>query len=283
MCELFAMCANRPTGVGQYLSRLMPRGGDTGPHADGWGVAYYEGRAARIVKEPAPAAQSRLLAMLAEEPVESCALIAHIRLANPSIYGRATGNTHPFEREWNGRSWVFAHNGKLSGLQQKRLRRGRRFLPLGDTDSESAFCYILDAIARDIGGERHYSPEMLVNTIQPVVDELASLGEFNFVLSDGECLYAHAHTRLHVLERTLATENSTHRMILLATAPLTEEPWQALAPGSLHIYREGKEIAPEIQAVLPRDWRAPRGALMAVAAQATGIRMLPSHLRLRIA
>ncbi len=39
------MSANRPAEAGKYLSRLMPRGGATGPHADGWGVAYYEGRA----------------------------------------------------------------------------------------------------------------------------------------------------------------------------------------------------------------------------------------------
>jgi glutamine amidotransferase len=54
MCELLAMSASRPTEVGRYLSRLMARGGRTGPHADGWGIAYYEGRAARIFKEPAP-------------------------------------------------------------------------------------------------------------------------------------------------------------------------------------------------------------------------------------
>jgi len=40
---------------------------------------------------------------------------------------------------------------------------------------------------------------VLVDAIRPVVDELATLGEFNFVLSDGACLYVHAHTTLHVL------------------------------------------------------------------------------------
>ena len=54
MCELLAMSANQPAEVGRYLSRLIPRGGRTGPHADGWGVAYYEGRAARIFKGVRP-------------------------------------------------------------------------------------------------------------------------------------------------------------------------------------------------------------------------------------
>jgi predicted glutamine amidotransferase len=242
MCELLAMSANRPADVGRYLSRLRVRGGKTGPHADGWGVAYYEGRAARILKEPAPAAESRLLAMLAEDPVKSTALIAHIRRANPSIFGRATGNTHPFEREWNGRSWVFAHNGKLSGPHAKRVRPDSHFAPLGDTDSELAFCHILDAVARGIGRHAHFSPAMLIDIIRPVVDDLATLGEFNFILSDGECLYVHAHTNLHVLQRTLVAENGTFKMILLATAPLTAEPWRALAPNSIHVYKQGEEV-----------------------------------------
>jgi predicted glutamine amidotransferase len=45
MCELFAMNARVPTEASVHLG-LLPRGGSTGPHADGWGIAWYEGRAA---------------------------------------------------------------------------------------------------------------------------------------------------------------------------------------------------------------------------------------------
>lgn len=266
MCELLAMSANRPAEVGQYLSRLMPRGGLTGPHADGWGVAYYEGRAARIFKDPAPAAESRFLGMLAEHPFKSTAVIAHIRRANPAVFGRATANTHPFEREWNGRSWVFAHNGKLPGLHDQRAPSDSRFQPLGDTDSELAFCHLLDAIERGIGRARDFSPARLVSTIRPVVDELAAFGEFNFILSDGECLYVHAHTRLHVLQRTLANGNGAHEMTLLATAPLTAEPWRALAPGSMHVYRQGRDVLQGRHASRRQHWRVPGAALMRAAA-----------------
>ena len=255
MCELLAMSADRPADVGHYLSRLIPRGGKTGPHADGWGAAFYEGRAARIFKEPAPAAESRLLAMLAEDSVKSTALIAHIRLANPSIFGRATENTHPFERELNGRSWIFAHNGKLPRLHNRSIRPRSRFVPLGDTDSELAFCLLLDAIALGIGRSGRSSPAMLVDIIRPVVDELATLGEFNFILSDGECLYVHSHTNLHVLERTVSTENDAFKMILLATAPLTAESWRVLAPGGLHVYRQGEEVLPACRPTRAAKWR----------------------------
>jgi glutamine amidotransferase len=242
MCELLAMSAQRPVEVGPWLERLRPRGGLTGPHADGWGVACYEGPAARVFKDAAPAAQSLLLQLLARHPLRTTAMIAHIRLANPSIFGRETGNTHPFEREWGGRSWVFAHNGKLPGVHDAKRLRSSRFRPVGGTDSEVAFCCILDAIARRAGRKRPLCPASVLDTIEPVAEELAAYGEFNFILSDGECLYVHAHTRLHALERTGSSSDGAAKMTLLATAPLTGEPWQALAPRSLHVYRAGELI-----------------------------------------
>jgi glutamine amidotransferase len=242
MCELLAMSAQRPADAGPYLDRLMPRGGLTGPHADGWGVAFYEGLAARIFKDPTPAAESPLLRMLTRQAFMTTAMIAHIRLANPSVFGRETGNTHPFEREWNGRSWVFAHNGKLPGIHDAMRPRGGRFKPVGGTDSELAFCCLLDAIARRVGRGPAASPQTVLATIEPVVKRLGSLGEFNFILGDGECLYVHAHTRLHVLERPYRDAAGAAKRTLFATAPLTDEPWQALAPGSLHVYRHGERL-----------------------------------------
>jgi len=115
MCELLGMSANRPTDVNHSLALLRPRGGEIGPHADGWGVAFYEGRAARIFKEPA--ADSRCLALIADYDYRSTIVIGHIRKANPPEFGRASANTHPFSRELGGRSWVFAHNGQLPGLK----------------------------------------------------------------------------------------------------------------------------------------------------------------------
>ena len=116
MCKLFAMSSDQPTDVDDYLTMLMPRGGKIGPQADGWGIAYYEGTASQVFKEATPAASSRYLRILSRAGFKSTSVIAHIRKANPSTIGRGTANTHPFEREWSGYSWVFAHNGKLPGF-----------------------------------------------------------------------------------------------------------------------------------------------------------------------
>lgn len=241
MCELFAMSANQPTDVGRYLSHLIPRGGKSGPHADGWGVAYFEGRASRVFKDAKPAAQSRYLSLLAKSRLKSTTVVAHIRRANPSSAGRTTANTHPFEREWNGQSWIFAHNGKLPALADVGQCNAGRFQPLGSTDSERAFCMLLDAIASGTRNGDPISAHAVTNAIEPLVHELAALGEFNFILSNGEYLFVHAHTRLHVLEQSLYTSASSRRktQVLLATAPLTNENWRPLTPGGIRVYQSG--------------------------------------------
>ena len=43
MCELLGMSANVPTDICFSFAGLMKRGGETGPHKDGWGIAFFEG------------------------------------------------------------------------------------------------------------------------------------------------------------------------------------------------------------------------------------------------
>ncbi len=184
MCELLGMSARRPTDVNHSLALLRPRGGEIGPHADGWGIAFYEGRAARVFKEPVPASESRCLAFIAEYEYRSDIVIGHIRKANPPRFGRASANTHPFHRELGGRSWVFAHNGKLPGIEHPRFDPGR-FQPIGETDSERAFCYLLGRIAEHWTGGPAMPASSLVSVLEGPVAELSKLGELNLLLSDG--------------------------------------------------------------------------------------------------
>jgi glutamine amidotransferase len=183
-------------------------------------------------------------------------VIAHIRRANPEKIGRASANTHPFEREWNGHSWVFAHNGILPGVREKAEFAARRFRPLGDTDSEHAFCVLMDAIAAAHSIDQYIpSAPKLVRTIQPVVDNLAELGEFNFLLGNGDCLIAHAHSRLYALRRSCQSGFCRQDVILLATVPLTEEPWEQLSPRTVHVYASGRERTPPPEAKRPHPTR----------------------------
>jgi glutamine amidotransferase len=139
--------------------------------------------------------------MLAESPRASSLVVAHIRKANPPEIGRAWANTHPFERELGGNAWVFAHNGKLAGIHGSPTFATTRFLPVGDTDSESAFC---------------------------------------FLLADGLHLVAHATGRLHMLERPCRTVECEEAAVLLATEPLSAEDWTPLERGSIHVFAAGR-------------------------------------------
>ena len=117
MCELFAMSSRSPTRVSLSLERLAARGAPGGSLADGWGVACYDGRDVRLMREPEPAGDSPWLkgALLAGRP-NSRTVIAHIRHATQG--GLSLANTQPFARELGGRMHVFAHNGMLPGVER---------------------------------------------------------------------------------------------------------------------------------------------------------------------
>ena len=141
MCELLGMSANVPTDICFSFTGLMQRGGRTGPHRDGWGIAFYEGHGCRAFHDPHPSAESEIARLVQRYAIKSRIVVSHIRRANR---GRVClENTHPFGRELWGRHWVFAHNGQLRGVKRLPLHF---YHPIGSTDSEHAFCWLLDHI-----------------------------------------------------------------------------------------------------------------------------------------
>jgi glutamine amidotransferase len=137
MCELLGMSANVPTDIVFSFTGLVQRGGLTGPHRDGLGIGFYEGRGLRLFQDPRASSESEVAQLVRRYPIKSEVVIGHIRQAN---VGRVClANTHPFVREMWGRNWCFAHNGQLADF---RPALGF-YRPVGDTDSEAAFCDLL--------------------------------------------------------------------------------------------------------------------------------------------
>ncbi|TGD95500.1 class II glutamine amidotransferase [Methylobacterium nonmethylotrophicum] len=250
MCELLGMSANVPTDIRFSFAGLARRGGETGPHQDGWGIAFYEGRGCRSFHDPEPSARSEIARLLRQYPIKSRIVIAHVRRANR---GRVTlENTHPFSRELWGRTFTFAHNGQLKGV--KRLKLGR-FRPVGTTDSEHAFCWMLGRLEERWGALP--KPTRLDGAVRELCAELHGLGVFNMLLSDSRTLYAHCGKRLCTLTRrapfgtaTLVDEDwrvdFAHEttpddiVTVVATRPLTrDESWTDLAPGEVLAFRLG--------------------------------------------
>jgi glutamine amidotransferase len=141
------MNCNAPTDVTFSFRGFAQRGGHTDHHADGWGIAFFEGddsvadgsdRGLRHFVDHQPACSSPVAELISRYPIKSRNVISHIRKATQ---GRvALENCHPFVRELWGRYWVFAHNGDLKDFAP---RLHGSFRPVGTTDSERAFCWIM--------------------------------------------------------------------------------------------------------------------------------------------
>lgn len=181
MCEMLGMSANVPTDIVFSFTGLMQRGGRTGPHRDGWGIGFYEGRGLRLFQDPTASSESEVAQLVQRYPIKSEVVIGHIRQAN---VGRVClANTHPFVREMWGRNWCFAHNGQLADFAPPP----GVYRPVGDTDSEASFCDLLNRI-RERFPEPVSLDEMLPVLVQ-ACSEYRARGVFNCLLSDGDALF----------------------------------------------------------------------------------------------
>jgi glutamine amidotransferase len=269
MCELFALSGLCPANVRLFLPKFAAHGGGVGPHVDGWGIAFYEENAALAIREAAPAWNSEMARFMANQTIFSTTVISHIRKATGNT-AVALRNTQPFVRELAGRDHVFAHNGNVATIRSNGEFPLTHFHPVGETDSEHAFCYLLDRLCPLWDGGTP-PVEDRVEVIREVADRLARLGPFNFLYSDGEYLYAYSHRRLHgnkppprppglhwlhrvceVAAPPAQTEGldiqssepqEAQRVILLASVPLTSEPWQPMEEGSLLVLRNGARLS----------------------------------------
>ena len=195
MCELLGMSANVPTDICFSFTGLMQRGGNTGPHRDGWGITFYEGKGFRTFKDPNPSCESKIADLVQNYPIKSQAVVSHIRQANRG--GVNLENTHPFTRELWGRYWTFAHNGQLTDYDD--LVSGR-FRPVGETDSELSFCWLVKQLE-----ERFPEPpqdmEGMFCFVAECCDQLREKGVFNMLLSDGEYVMTYCTNHLYWITR----------------------------------------------------------------------------------
>lgn len=254
MCQLLGMNCNTPTDICFSFTGFRARGGLTDVHQDGWGIAFFEGKGARVFLDPLPSAQSPVAELVRNYPIKSTNVIAHIRKATQGIVSLV--NTHPFMRELWGRYWIFAHNGDIPKFQ---TQFEGPFLPVGDTDSERAFCWIMQELRKEFG-DHAPTAEALFAKLTTLTRSLAAHGPFNFLLSNGDLLLAHCSTNLSYVVRkapfptaSLKDEdmkvdfNSVttplDRVAIIATTPLTDnEDWTALEPGSLWMFQDGAPI-----------------------------------------
>jgi predicted glutamine amidotransferase len=253
MCELLGMSANVPTDICFSFAGLSRRGGDTGPHVDGWGIVFYEEGGVREFKDYMPSHGSKLSQFLSDYPIKSHIVISHIRQAN--VGGVGLENTHPFQRELWGQAWSYAHNGQVPAALDLE---NTRFSAIGNTDSERIFCWLMDSLAArfDVAPE----PQVWADYLSGLCESINKLGVFNLLLTNGNALFSFCSTKLCWITRRapfgvaqlsdkdlsidfaeVTTDNDIVTMI--ATQALTNnEVWHTMAQGECRLFVAGESV-----------------------------------------
>ncbi len=259
MCRLYGFLATEPTRLECSLVEAQnalivqsDRDGRGVRNADGWGIAYWVGDKMEIIKSTLPAFADRQFVEVASS-IWSEAAIAHVRAA--TIGPIAIRNTHPFAFG----PWAFAHNGTLEAFDHvsTRLDLGPFGPPLGETDAETVFLWLLNRMDRY--GLDPYRPavdiESLVDLLADAVLDLVGLtaqsgaqrsSKLNFVLSDGKHMVASrwGNTLYWVHRRGIRdcavcgvshcpNADDSYRSVVVASEPITAEDWTPVPEGTV--------------------------------------------------
>jgi predicted glutamine amidotransferase len=254
MCQLLGMNCNVPTDICFSFEGFHRRGGATDHHADGWGIAFFEGPGCRVFLDSRPAVESPVAKLVREYAIHSTNVIAHIRKATKGIV--ALENTHPFVRELWGRYWIFAHNGTLEDFAPASEGFYRA---VGTTDTERAFCFMLERLRRAYPADQ---PPLaaVFDLLCELTHEIARHGRFNYLLSNGEYLIAHCADKLcyilrhapfaqaHLIDQDVTVDFSAlttpdDKVAVIATTPLTDnERWTEMSAGQLIAFEHGAPV-----------------------------------------
>jgi glutamine amidotransferase len=260
MCQLLGMNCATPTDITFSFTGFAARGGQTDHHADGFGIAFFENKACRVFIDNEPCCRSPVADLIKNYPIKSKNVIAHIRKATQGNI--QLENCHPFVRELWGRHWIFAHNGDLKNYHP---HLDGQYQPVGCTDSEAAFCQIMQGLRHRFGNEEP-SNQQLFLAIEELTHEITLHGVFNFLISNGRFLFAHCSTNLyyiirewpfnkaHLIDADMTVDFSQVNregdcVAVIATKPLTDnEIWTRLEAGQLIMFEKGQTIG---QAIIP--------------------------------
>ncbi len=249
MCELLGLSFNKTVDANLSFRGFRHRGDD---NPDGWGLAYYEKNTAKVIKEDISAMESKTAESLITKNIKSKIFISHVRYS--SVGSNSYNNTHPFRKKLFDKDFIFAHNGSLKNFSELILDG---FQPDGETDSEHAFCYILEQLNKS---RITYWDESNFDLLEDILREINEFGTFNCIMSDGEYLFCYrdmkGYNNLMCVERkapfeyvrlkdedfeiNLAEEKDLkQRGFIIATNSLTNENWHQLEQGKLIVLKDG--------------------------------------------
>ena len=276
------MNCNTPTDFTFSFKGFCKRGGQTDIHRDGWGVAFYEKNGIRQFHDVEAASTSPMADFLSNYPIRTLNMMSHIRYA--TVGEVELSNVHPFCREMWGVNFAFAMNGDIPMFKNdpnKKLKtlgpstspcmEESYYNPVGTTDTEAAFCAILNALR--VRFQKLPSIPVLYSAIQQLCDEIILEDPegtiMNFLLTCGPyVMFVYSHpgqrpgsktwnglhyttranpfTTSHLCDVDYTIDFQLHTgdedcVSVIATKPLTDdEEWIEMNRGELIVFDQGK-------------------------------------------
>lgn len=231
MCELFGASSKEELCLNEYLKVFFSHSVE---HPDGWGLAFLEGNASMIEKEPLCANKSRYLQARMSQEIYGRNVFAHIRYA--TIGNVEFENCHPMTKVDNsGRRWTFMHNGTIFDYPPLYPYTKKQ---TGDTDSERVMLYLIDRINEESDKKgAPLSDRERFYLLDEIISDMAAGNKLNLLIYDGNITYVHTNYKnsLYYLQKDADT-------VLFSTKPLTSESWQPLPFMTLLAWQDGKRV-----------------------------------------
>ncbi len=170
-------------------------------------------------------------------------------------------DSQPFRRSYGGYDWLFLHNGQLDSDALEELYShsdpSGLFQPIGKTDSEMAFCFLL---GKFLEASAKAMTDVEGDVLQSWLEQLDAVGSADFVISDGRSMLVYhgknskANLYTHrvlpsekppafesdIVSLDLETPRDSLRTVFMVTSfEFNDSPFDAMVPGGLAIIRRG--------------------------------------------
>lgn len=217
-CDLFLLTSHQSYTAARALPAFARLGAR---NVHGWGIGWYRGQQARVIRRATPAADAGTLSgefLSAVEAVSSSVLLGHLRLTSRGATRQE--NNHPFTLPFLGYDWLLIHNG--TARRNDLVPTGERILTESDNDTARVFEFLQRRIVEYVANPKHSLIEACKKAFGALLDADPE-GLFNLILSNGNVTFALTHWRpFYLLRREKAPCDAT----LVSTIRLTEnEEW----------------------------------------------------------
>ena len=231
MCELFALsCTDRDRGT-KSLPVFEQRGSWC---RDGWGIGWYHGPTAQVVKSGEDVNVSERFFETVDE-AKSNVVVAHVRYSTGS--SADTCNSHPFKIQALGRDWLFAHNGSVPQIVSQGYPS--RVEPHSEIDSARLFTFLVDEMERYLEGSaiRGMYPAV-VKASRRLIETFG--GDVNYLLTDGVSLFILNHHTGRPVYFTKRDKPYGSAFVATTVCELTDERWHTLPADRVLVVSNGE-------------------------------------------